>query len=149
MIYRLYIETVQEESCTGWAFMFFNHQDFNIYKRCGKSETTDKRAVILTIAEQALSYFTNFMRRRYYDEHFATILDEDYVTLFTELPEIEACWKSGHFREFFADAPDRARWETLLPYFERPTMRFETASDPKFIEAVKVLAKKGLAQPIL
>ncbi len=146
MVYRLYVETVRQDNCIGWAFMFFNHQDFNIYKRCGQMSNTDARTVILTVSEQALSYFSNFMRRRYYDEHFATILDEDYVTLFTELPEIAECWKTKRYQTGFSGDPDRARWEALLPYFERPTMRFENASDIKLIEMTKALAKKGLDQ---
>lgn len=146
MVYRLYVETVRQDNRIGWAFMFFNHQDFNIYKRCGQTPNTDARTVILTVSEQALSYFSNFMRRRYYDEHFATILDEDYVTLFTELPEIAECWKTKRYQTGFPGDPDCARWKALLPYFERPTMRFETASDTKLIEMAKTLAKKGLDQ---
>ena len=101
MEYRLFVETAPAKDATGWSFLFYNHQDFNVYKFCGKSESTDEKSVILEVAARALTYFSNFMRRRYYDEHFATILDEDYVTVYTALPDLAAVWSSKSYERGF------------------------------------------------
>lgn len=145
MEYRLFVETCPAETATGWAFMIFNHQDFNVYKFCGKSDSTDEKAVTLEVAARALNYFSNFMRRRYYDEHFATILDEDRITLFTKYPEIAACRATEAYKKGFTGA-DRALWEALVPFFERPTVFFETANGEKFVAMAKALAKEGLSK---
>ena len=145
MEYRLFIETYPAKNATGWAFMFFNHQDFNVYKLCGKSDGTDEKSVTLAITARALNYFSDFMRRRYYDEHFATILDEDHVTVLTEYPEIAACWASKTYAHGFSGA-DRALWEALIPFFERPSIRFETADGGKLVDMAKALAKEGLSK---
>ncbi len=147
MVYRLYLETAPSENGIGWAFMFYNHQDFCVYKRCGKSVGKTNEQVILEQSATALSYFSNFMRKRYYDEHFATILDEDYITLFTEMPAIAGT--AAHCKEtaallFFDE--NKALWENLIPFFTRPSMTFETAADEKFIAAAKKLAEEGLTK---
>lgn len=143
MEYRLFVETCQSESMTGWAFMIFNHQDFNVYKLCGKNSCTDEKAVTLEIAARALNYFSNFMRRRYYDEHFATILDEDRITLFTKYPEIAACRTTYSYKNGFA-GKYRKLWEALVPFFESDTVFFETSSNDKFTAITADLAKEGL-----
>ena len=147
MEYRLFVETAPAKDATGWSFLFYNHQDFNVYKFCGKSDTTDEKAVILEVTARALTYFSNFMRRRYYDEHFATILDEDYVTVYTALPALSAVWTSKSYENGFSGG-DRALWEALVPFLARPTMRFAdpTPADAKFIDAAKALALTGLAK---
>jgi len=48
--------------------------------------------------------------RRYYDEHFATILDEDYVTVYTALPDLAAVWASKSYERGFT-GDDPALWE--------------------------------------
>ena len=87
------------------------------------------------------------MRRRYYDEHFATILDEDYVTVYTTLPDLAAVWASKSYENGFA-GEDRTLWEALVPFLSRSTMRFEdpVPTDAKFTDAAKALAKDGLAK---
>ncbi len=147
MEYRLFVETAPAKDATGWSFLFYNHQDFNVYKFCGKSDTTDEKAVILEVTARALTYFSNFMRRRYYDEHFATILDEDYVTVYTALPALSAVWTSKSYENGFGGG-DRALWEALVPFLARPTMRFAdpTPADAKFTDAAKALALAGLAK---
>ena len=147
MEYRLFVETAPAKDATGWSFLFYNHQDFNVYKLCGKSESTDEKAVILAVTAQALTYFSNFMRRRYYDEHFATILDEDYVTVYTEEPSLAAVWASKSYENGF-DGEDHALWEALVPFLSRKTMRFAdpAATDAKFTDAAKALAENGLAK---
>ena len=145
MEYRLFVETVPGKGATGWSFMFYNHQDFNVYKFCGKSDSMDEKAVILEVTAKALTYFSNFMRRRYYDEHFATILDEDYVTVYTEIPDIAAVFASKSYQNGFTGA-DSALWEALVPFLSRPTMRFAdpTEADAEFTEAARALAASGL-----
>ncbi|MBQ9428417.1 MAG: hypothetical protein IJU41_02600 [Clostridia bacterium] len=124
MIYRLYVETESKGNGTAWAFAFYNHQDFRIYKLIGKSESGDEKEVVLSTTARALTYFSNFIRRRYYDEHFATILDEDNVTVFTQLADLEKAKK----RFPADDAGYAALWTQMKPFLERPTMFF--ASTP-------------------
>lgn len=147
MEYRLFVGTCPAKNATGWSFLFYNHQDFNVYKFCGRSDSTDEKSVILDVTARALTYFSNFMRRRYYDEHFATILDEDYVTVYTTLPDLAAVWASKSYENGFT-GEDRTLWEALVPFLSRPTMRFEdpAQTDAKFTDAAKALAKDGLAK---
>ena len=147
MEYRLFVGTCPAKNATGWSFLFYNHQDFNVYKFCGRSDSTDEKSVILDVTARALTYFSNFMRRRYYDEHFATILDEDYVTVYTTLPDLAAVWASKSYENGFT-GEDRTVWEALVPFLSRPTMRFEdpAPTDAKFTNAAKALAKDGLAK---
>lgn len=143
MVYRLYVETVKCEGKIAWAFTFYNHQDFLVYKRAGISDSTSEESVILEQSGVALTYFERSMRRRYYDEHFSTRIDEDYVTLYTENPEIAktaSAIKSGDASSI-GFIEDNEFWQILLPFFEQKTMSFETATDKKFIAAAKELAK--------
>ena len=87
MVYKLYLETAMQNGEIAWSYAFYNHQDFMVYKRFGKSETTDINTTILTVSAIALKYFEGSIRRRYYDEHFSTRIDEDYVTLYSHYPE--------------------------------------------------------------
>ena len=143
MVYRLYVETVKCEGKIAWAFTFYNHQDFLVYKRAGISDSTSEESVILEQSGVALTYFERSMRRRYYDEHFSTRIDEDYVTLYTENPEIAktaSAIKSGDASSI-GFIENSEFWQILLPFFEQKTMSFETATDEKFITAAKELAK--------
>lgn len=147
MVYRLYVETVKQGNDIGWAYAFYNHQDFMVYKRFGKTEGADEEQVILEVSTTALTYFERSIRRRYYDEHFSTRIDEDYVTLFTEMSKIaeaaENC-KGACSIGFIGE--NKALWEALVPFFTQKTMSFENASDEKFITAVKELAEQGLTK---
>lgn len=147
MEYRLYIETARAENEIGWAFLFYNHQNFNVYKFRGKSESEDEQAVILDTTARALNYFSNFMRRRYYDEHFATILDEDHVTVYTKLPALADIWRAKSCTQDLP-ADHRVLWEALVPFLTRPTMCFEnpTASDTVFFGAAKTMAQSILTE---
>ena len=42
MEYRLFVGTCPAKNATGWSFLFYNHQDFNVYKFCGRSDSTDE-----------------------------------------------------------------------------------------------------------
>ena len=145
MVYRLYLETAPSANGIGWAFMFYNHQDFCVYKRCGKSMGLSEEQVILEQSAISLTYFEKSMRRRYYDEHFSTRIDEDYVTLYTHMPEIadtaEKCKGAGAIG-FIGE--DKALWEALVPFFAQRTMSFENATEERFITAAKDLALQGL-----
>ena len=144
MVYRLYLETVKKDNEIAWAFTFYNHQDFLVYKRAGISTLADEDAVILEQAGIALTYFEKSMRRRYYDEHFSTRIDEDYVTLYTEYTEIESAAKTVKSNESSSIGFVRhdALWEILLPFFKQKTMSFEIATEEKFIHFAKDLAQK-------
>ena len=145
MVYRLYLETSPSENGIGWAFMFYNHQDFCVYKRCGKSVGLTEEQVILEQSAIALTYFEKSMRRRYYDEHFSTRIDEDYVTLYTDMPEIAdtaAKCKDAGAIAFLGE--DKHLWEALIPFFTQRTMSFENATEERFITAAKELALQGL-----
>lgn len=83
MVYRLYVETVKPNDKVAWAFTFYNHQDFLVYKRAGISTFGPEAAVIIHQSIEALIYFERSMHRCYYDEHFSTRIDEAYVTLYT------------------------------------------------------------------
>ena len=149
MVYRLYVETVKQGNDIGWAYAFYNHQDFMVYKRFGKAEGADEEQVILEVSATALTYFERSIRRRYYDEHFSTRIDEDYVTLFTHYPEIakvaEKCKSDdAHSIGFIGD--DKALWEALVPFFAQKTMMFENSADEKFIAQGQELAVQGLTK---
>lgn len=146
MVYRGYVGTVRQGNTVGWTFTFYNHQDFMVYKKSGKCEAGCEKEVILQTAVTAVKYFDSSMRRRYYDEHFSTRIDEDYVTLFTEMPEIAAAaekYKSAGMIGFTDE--DMRLWEALVPFFAQKTMSFETAADERFITAAKELAAKQFA----
>lgn len=147
MVYKLYIETVEYNGKIGWSYAFYNHQDFMVYKQFGQSKETDINKVILEISATALTYFERSIRRRYYDEHFSTRIDEDYVTLFTHYPEIAEVAKN--FKNDVASSvgfigSDKALWEALVPFFSQRTMMFENAIEEKFIDQGKELANRSL-----
>ncbi len=145
MVYKLYIETVKQENTVAWSFMFYNHQNFNVYKRCGKVTDRSEESVILETLKTALDYFDGSIRRRYYDEHFSTRIDEDYVTAYTHFRQItetaETC-KEACAIGFLGE--DKVLWESLLVHFTCPTMMFEDALDERFISQGKELAKSVL-----
>lgn len=145
MFYRLYVETVEQNDETGWSYAFYNHQDFMVYKRFGKSEETDVNKVILDVSATALTYFERSIRRRYYDEHFSTRIDEDYVTLFTHYPEIADVakkFKSEATLSIGFIGDDKALWKALVPFFAQRTMMFENSAEEKFIMQGQKLAKR-------
>ncbi|MBQ8836811.1 MAG: hypothetical protein IJ002_04810 [Clostridia bacterium] len=147
MVYRLYVETVKQGDNIGWAYAFYNHQDFMVYKRFGKSETQNVEQVILEVSTAALTYFERSIRRRYYDEHFSTRIDEDYVTLFTHYPEIAKVaekFKSGDAKSLGFMGDDKDLWEGLMPFFVQKTMMFENSTDERFIAQGQELAVQGL-----
>ena len=146
MVYRLYVETAKKGSKTAWAFTFYNHQDFLVYKRSGTCELQEENAVVLDISATALEYFERSMRRRYYDEHFSTRIDEDYVTLYTSVLDIvntASAIKENNQNMYSFCSNDNA-WSRLIPFFQQKTMSFEIATDKKFINFAKELAKEKL-----
>ncbi len=142
MVYRLYIATVKKNDKIAWAFTFYNHQDFLVYKRTGISDCNSDSEVILEQSAVALAYFDSSMRRRYYDEHFSTRIDEDYVTLYTELPDIakvaEIIKMDDPYKAGFIGGGEI--WYHLIPFFKQKTMSFETATEEKLLLATKKLA---------
>ena len=146
MVYRLYIETAERDGKIAWSYAFYNHQDFMVYKRFGESEIADVNTVILETSVTALTYFERSIRRRYYDEHFSTRIDEDYVTLFTHYPEITEVakkFKSENAQSLGFVGENKELWEALVPFFSQRTMFFENAKDERFINIGQELAKKA------
>ncbi len=142
MVYRLYVETVVKNGKIAWAYTFYNHQDFMVYKRCGIGDFANEAQATLEISATALEYFEKSMRRRYYDEHFSTRIDEDYVTLYTHSDDIinrSAKVKSGDDIEIEGKV-----WERLLPFFVQKTMSFERSKDERFINIAKELALSAI-----
>ncbi len=147
MVYRLYVETVENNGEIAWSYAFYNHQDFMVYKRFGKSDETDVNKVILEVSATALTYFERSIRRRYYDEHFSTRIDEDYVTLFTHYSEIAKAAKKCKSESALSVGfigNDKTLWEALVPFFTQRTMMFENSAEEKFIEQGQKLAMQGI-----
>lgn len=146
MVYRLYVKTVKQGDKIAWAYTFYNHQDFMVYKRLGTSDSLSEEQVILDVSAAALTYFERSMRRRYYDEHFSTRIDEDYVTLYTEHPEIAKVAKNvkNESAASVGFSENKELWGKLIPFFSQKTMMFENATDEKFINIAKELAKTSL-----
>ncbi len=91
MDYHIYAHGTEKEGKAVISFSVYNLRNEKVYQICRTEEEmsggilpecTDKDGYCVRLAcERALYYFSNFIRHRYYDEHFATILDEDYVTV--------------------------------------------------------------------
>ena len=141
MVYRLYLETVEKDNKIAWAYTFYNHQDFLVYKRAGITCDCTESSVILEQSANALQYFESCMRRRYYDEHFSTRIDEDYVTLYTSSNDIFNAAKTVKEAES-SDLESSNLWCRLIPFFKQKTMAFEVSSEERFITAAKELALK-------
>ena len=145
MVYRLFVETIEKNGEICWSYAYYNHQDFMVYKRFGKSQQTDVKKVILEVSLAALTYFERSIRRRYYDEHFSTRIDEDYVTLFTHYPKItEVAEEYKKHLSLDSVKENTDMWEALTPFFIQKTMMFENSVDEKFINIGKELAHQAL-----
>ena len=144
MIYRLFLETVKKDDKIAWAFTFYNHQDFLVYKRAGISDFPNENAVLLEQATVALNYFEKSICRRYYDEHFSTRIDEDFVTLYTAYDDIAIVSKeikNGSAASVgFID--NNVWWDALIPFLGRRTMLFETGGEERFVNFAEELALK-------
>ena len=146
MVYKLYVETAFKNDKISWSYAFYNHQDFMVYKRYGISEEKDLNKVILETSVTALTYFERSIRRRYYDEHFSTRIDEDYVTLFThnaEITEVATNFKSSEASSIGFVGNNKELWEALVPFFAQKTMSFENSTEEKFITLGIELAQKA------
>ena len=146
MVYRLYVETVVCEGKTAWSYAFYNHQNFMVYKRFGQSEESDINKLNLIVSCTALSYFEGSIRRRYYDEHFSTRIDEDYVTLYTHYPkisEIAKKVKAEGENALNTIEDNKELWKALVPFFSQKTMIFENSEDETYIKIGQDLAQKA------
>ncbi|MBE6679463.1 MAG: hypothetical protein E7598_02960 [Ruminococcaceae bacterium] len=149
MVYRLYVETVTQDDKIAYAYTFYNHQDFMVYKHVGISTYAQNKNAILEASVIALTYFERSIRRRYYDEHFSTRIDEDYVTLYTEFPkisEVASIYKTDEAASIGYIGDDKELWEALVPFFTQKTMMFETATEEKFINVAKELAQTAFTK---
>ncbi len=145
MVYKLYVEAVKSGNKIGWSYSFYNHQDFMVYKRFGLSEEKSEEQVILETSLAALTYFERSIRRRYYDEHFSTRIDEDYVTLYTNYADIkkaaEKCKAVGNM-DFAGDYKEI--YIGLMPFFTQKTITVKAPEHPHLTALAKELAQKGL-----
>ncbi len=131
MNYRLTSAGKPAEGGAKIAFAVFNHRGERVYKIAkyvsADSVIAGKEAFNETEAElvacrMAVWYFSSYIRSRYYDEHFATILEEDGLLAKTlsPLPPKEA----------FAKESDTYRLcDMLTEYIERPTITFAVTDE--------------------
>ncbi|MBQ1934294.1 MAG: hypothetical protein II370_04775, partial [Clostridia bacterium] len=95
MNYRLTSAGKPTEGGAKIAFAIFNHRGERVYKIAkfvsadsviaGVTAFTETEAELVA-CRMAVSYFSNYIRSRYYDEHFATILEEDGLLAKTLAP---------------------------------------------------------------
>ncbi len=124
--YRLTSAGIPANDGANIAFAVFNHRGERVYKIAkfvsadsviaGKESFTETEAELVA-CRMAVSYFSNYIRSRYYDEHFATILEEDGLTAktLTPLPEKES-FDKGSDTYIFCDM--------LTEFIERPSITF-------------------------
>ncbi len=111
------------------AFAVFNHRGERVYRIAkfvsadsviaGKETFTETEAELVA-CRMAVSYFSNYIRSRYYDEHFATILEEDSLLAKTlsPLPQKEC---------FDKESSSYALCDMLTEFIERPSITFDVA----------------------
>ena len=129
MNYRLTSAGIPRENGANIAFAVFNHRGERVYKIAkfitadsiimGKKYFTAQEAELVA-SRVAVSYFSNYIRSRYYDEHFATILEEDGLLAKTERPLPS--------KESFPEGSDTYRiCDMLTEFIERPSITFAVA----------------------
>ena len=129
MNYRLTSAGEPAKSGANIAFAIFNHRGERGYKIARfvaaeavipkKAELSEAEAEMLA-CRMAVSYFSNYIRSRYYDEHFATILEEDGLLAKTQSPLPS--------KESFPKESDAYRiCDMLTEFIERPTISFAVA----------------------
>jgi len=127
--YRLTSAGIPRKNGANIAFAIFNHRGERVYKIARfvaadtvipeKTELSEAEAEMLA-CRMAVSYFSNYIRSRYYDEHFATILEEDGLLAKTERPLPS--------KESFPEGSDAYRiCDMLTEFIERPTISFAVA----------------------
>ena len=131
MNYRLTSAGKPTEGGAKIAFAIFNHRGERVYKIAkfvsadsvisGKTTFTETEAELVA-CRMAVSYFSNYIRSRYYDEHFATILEEDGLLAKTLAP-LPA-------KETFANGSDTYKLcDMLTEFIERPTISFAVTDE--------------------
>lgn len=131
MNYRLTSAGTPADGGAKIAFAVFNHRGERVYKIAkfvsADSVIAEKAAFTETEAElvacrMAVSYFSNYIRSRYYDEHFATILEEDGLLAKTlaPLPAKEL---------FDKESPAYALCDMLTEFIERPSITFAVTDE--------------------
>ena len=126
MNYRLTSAGIPAEGGAKIAFAVFNHRGERVYKIAkyvsadsviaGKESFTDTEAELVA-CRMAVSYFSNYIRSRYYDEHFATILEEDGLTAKTLVPLPSK-------EELDKESSTYALCDMLTEFIERPSITF-------------------------
>jgi len=129
--YRLTSAGIPAKDGANIAFAIFNHRGERVYKIAkfitadslvaGMESFTHEEAE-LAASRLAVSYFSNYIRSRYYDEHFATILEEDGLLAKTQAPLCElSCFEAGSNAYRLCDL--------LTEFRERPTISFAVAEE--------------------
>ncbi len=142
MNYSLCAAAKPAKDGAAFAFCVYNHRGERVYRAKGLIPAADLAAgedaalsAEMEAARKAIFYFSSFIRSRYYDEHFATILDEDHLDARTlsSLPRP---------RELAESAPLRPFADALEEYFVRPTITFTPtpAGAPDMKETLSFLA---------
>ena len=131
MNYRLTSAGIPADGGAKIAFAIFNHRGERVYKIAkfvsadsviaGCSAFTDTEAELVA-CRMAVSYFSNYIRSRYYDEHFATILEEDGLLAKTlaPLPAKESFEQGGSTYKLC---------DMLTEFIERPTSSFAVTDE--------------------
>ena len=131
MNYRLTSAGTPADGGAKIAFAVFNHRGERVYKIAkfvsadsviaGKAAFTETEAELVA-CRMAVSYFSNYIRSRYYDEHFATILEEDGLLAKTlaPLPAKEL---------FDKESPAYALRDMLTEFIERPSITFAVTDE--------------------
>ena len=142
MDYSLCAAAEPTEDGVVFAFSVYNHRGERVYRTKGRipaaelAEGADAAlSAEMAAAKKAAFYFSSFIRSRYYDEHFATILDEDHLDVRTlsPLPRPDKLEKTSPLFPFAA---------ALEEYFSRPTGTFTAvpADAPDMKETLSFLS---------
>ncbi|MBQ7171490.1 MAG: hypothetical protein IJR89_04355 [Clostridia bacterium] len=142
MNYSLCAAVKPTKDGAAYAFCVYNHRGERVYRTKGLIPASEMAAgedaalsAEMSAARKAVFYFSSFIRSRYYDEHFATILDEDHLDVRTLSPLPRP-------RDLAESAPLFPFADALEEYFARPTITFTPvpAGAPDMKETLSFLA---------
>ncbi len=123
MQYSAYTYGKKTDSGYKISFTVRNHRNEIVYKTAKEVVPDSKycetdEGILIYAAKYACEYFSRFIRSRYYDEHFATILDEDGLTVYSPCAAVSS-----------PNSLPSAIYKEMEEYYIRPTIEFSTVSD--------------------
>jgi len=135
MIYRIYVSL--SDNHTAFAFLIVNRQDFTVYAKSGRftSETGKGKDGAYTYAcFLACDYFSKYIKKRYYTEHFSERLSEDEALLYTDPAffPLNACSREPEIRK------------NLKALMEANLITFAAVDGSGFLERAKELANEKI-----